>query len=111
MAKYSYHRLDGNHAEIRAALEAVGATVNEKGPLDLLVGFRGANYLLEVKTARGQLRASQKSFLDRWRGQAHIVRTVEDAFGVIGITKREMQQLASLMNSFESSVAPGRPKG
>lgn len=85
MARYSYHRLDGNHHEIRKALEAVGATVDEKGPLDLLVGFRGANYLLEVKTARGKLRASQSAFLKAWKGHAAVVRSVEDALSAIGI--------------------------
>jgi hypothetical protein len=85
MAKYSYHRLDANHREIRSALEAVGATVNEKGPLDLLVGFRGTNYLLEVKTAQGLLRTSQKSFLAEWRGQACVVRSVDEALKAIGV--------------------------
>ncbi len=84
MAKYAYHRLDANHREICKALEAVGATVNEKGPLDLLVGFRGHNYLLEVKTATGRLRASQTAFLASWRGQAVVVRSVEEALTAIG---------------------------
>jgi hypothetical protein len=85
MAKYVYHRLDANHREIKQALEAVGATVNEKGPLDLLVGFRGANYLLEVKTARGKLRASQIAFIRDWRGQALVVRDVAAALRAIGV--------------------------
>lgn len=85
MAKYAYHRLDGNHAAIREALEAVGATVSLQGPLDLLVGFGGQNYLLEVKTARGQLRASQRAFLGRWKGHVAVVRTVDEALGVIGV--------------------------
>lgn len=84
MARYSYHQLDANHRDIRAGLEAVGATVDAKGPLDLLVGFRGANYLLEVKTAKGKLRASQERFLDRWKGQAVVVRTMDEALKAIG---------------------------
>ncbi len=84
MAKYAYHRLDANHAAIRAGLEAVGATVDGKAPVDLLVGFRGRNYLLEVKTAKGKLRASQTAFLGRWKGQAHVVRTLAEALSVIG---------------------------
>lgn len=85
MAKYAYHRLDANHREIRAGLRAVGATVDEKGPLDLLVGFRGANYLLEVKTATGKLRASQEAFLGHWQGQACVVRDLGDALRAIGL--------------------------
>ena len=84
MAKYAYHRLDANHREIVQALQRVGASVDQKGPLDLLVGFRGANYLLEIKTARGNLRATQKAFLDTWDGQAAVVRTVDDALAAIG---------------------------
>jgi hypothetical protein len=84
MAKYSYHRLDANHQAIMDGLRRVGASVTEKGPLDALVGFRGRNYLLEVKTARGQLRASQKAFLESWRGHAAVVRSLDDALKVIG---------------------------
>lgn len=84
MAKYAYHRLDANHVAIREGLRAVGATVNEKGPLDLLVGFRGTNYLLEVKTAKGKLRASQSAFLEAWRGHAVVVRTLDEALAAIG---------------------------
>lgn len=84
MAKYRYHRLDRNHAEIRDALERAGATVVPDGPLDLLVGYRGTNFLLEVKTATGKLRVKQEGFIRRWKGQVTVVRTVEDALAVIG---------------------------
>jgi hypothetical protein len=87
MAKYAYHQLDANHREIRDGLRAVGATVDEKGPLDLLVGFRGTNYLLEVKTATGKLRPSQERFLAGWRGQAVVVRTVDEALKAIGASR------------------------
>jgi hypothetical protein len=84
MARYSYHQLDANHKAIRAGLEAIGATVDVKGPLDLLVGFRGANYLLEVKTATGKVRPSQERFLSRWKGQAVVVRNMDEALRAIG---------------------------
>lgn len=85
MAKYSYHQLDANHREIRDGLITYGATVDAKGPLDLLVGFRGVNYLIEVKTAKGKLRPSQEAFLARWKGQAVVVRTLDEALCAIGI--------------------------
>lgn len=85
MAKYRYHQLDKNHAEIRAALEREGATVVPDGPVDLLVGFQGANYLLEVKTATGKPNAKQEGFMRRWKGQVHIVRTIAEALKVIGL--------------------------
>jgi hypothetical protein len=85
VAKYSYHQKDGNADEIRAGLEAVGATVDPRCPLDWLVGFQGANYLLEVKTAKGKLRPSQERFLKRWKGHAVVVRTLDEAFVAIGL--------------------------
>jgi hypothetical protein len=54
-------------------------------PVDALVGFRGVNHLMEIKTARGKLRASQRAFLDGWRGSVSVVRSVEDALTVIGV--------------------------
>lgn len=84
MAKYSYHRLDRNHDEISEALLNVGASVSETGPLDLIVGFRGLNYLLEVKTKNGKLRPSQERFFSTWAGQRALVRSVDDALRVIG---------------------------
>jgi len=84
MGKYHVHRNDTNTDAIVEALGLVGATVARLGnPLDLLVGFRGRNYLLEVKTAKGKLRASQAAFLEAWDGQAAVVRSVEDALRVI----------------------------
>jgi hypothetical protein len=87
MAKYAYHQLDANHRDIRAGLEAVGASVEVKSPLDLLVGYRGKNYLIEVKTAKGKLRPSQVKFFDRWKGQAIVVRTMDEALLAIGAVR------------------------
>jgi hypothetical protein len=86
MGKYTVHRLDANALEIRYALERVGATVDPRCPGDWLVGFRGANYLLEVKTRAGQQNASQQAFQARWKGHYALVRTVDEAFGAIGFT-------------------------
>lgn len=84
MAKYAYHRLDANHQAIRDALEQAGASVDPRCPADLLVGFRGRNYLLEVKTSKGKLRASQETFRAGWRGHYAVVRSVEEALTVVG---------------------------
>lgn len=87
---------DANEPAIVAAFEARGCTVTRidaKGVPDLLVGWRGANLLVEVKMplgprggmhtggnhVRGDLTADQVAWFDAWRGDAvHIVRTVED---------------------------------
>ncbi len=83
VAKYAYHRLDANHQAIRDALEQMGATVDPRCPGDLLVGFEGRNYLLEVKTSKGKLKASQEAFQAGWRGQYAVVRSVDEALRVV----------------------------
>ena len=99
---------DSNEAEIIAALEKVGATVEQiptgKGVPDLLVGkdmpcpHCGAmfpqNVLEEVKPepVKGKVFAShvklnyrQLAWHEWWRGQKAVVRTPEEALEVIGI--------------------------
>lgn len=85
MAKYSYHRVDANQREIRDALEAVGATCDVRCPSDLLVGYRGQNYLLEVKTDKGKERPTQLKFKARWKGHYALVRSVSDALAALGL--------------------------
>lgn len=87
MAKYSYHRIDANQKEIRDALESAGASIDTRCPGDLLVGFRGVTYLLEVKTAKGKERPKQVKFKARWTGQYAIVRTPEEALTIIGAVR------------------------
>lgn len=79
MAKYLYHRKDNNHDAIRRALEQVGADVTVTNPGDLLVGFRGKTFILEVKDHTGKLRPSQRYFRDRWRGHYAVVRNEHEA--------------------------------
>jgi len=88
---YKTHNVDANQPDIIADLEEAGATVQDlsavgKGCADLLVGFRGVNYLLEIKNIDGlnRIRKSQKEFRERWRGQYDIVRTSEEALRAIG---------------------------
>jgi hypothetical protein len=85
VAKYSYHQLDANHHAIRDGLKARGASTYSGGPLDLIVGFRGRTFLLEVKTAKGKIRPSQEAFLRAWSGHAAVVRTLDEALIAIGI--------------------------
>ena len=75
---------DANEKEIVEALRAVGAKVLHLDDVDLLVGFRGVNYLLEIKTAKGRLNKKQEKFFRGWVGQVNIVRTVDQALGLIG---------------------------
>lgn len=89
---------DRNEPDIIRALEAIGATVqrlHEPGVPDLLIGFEGKMFLLEVKgevgkrggTANRTLTETQERWWQRWTGPPPtIVRTVEEALAVLGIS-------------------------
>lgn len=78
---------DANEPEIIRALLAVGATVarlNDPHVPDLVVGFRGVNYLIEVKHGYGKLTPGQTELHVSWRGQCATAKTVEQALQIIG---------------------------
>jgi Holliday junction resolvase len=82
-------RVDENQREIVRALRACGCTVQHlhevgDGCPDILVGFRGRNYLLEIKNpeTKGRLTNRQKEWFSTWRGQAAVVRTAEEALEI-----------------------------
>ena len=82
-------RTDKNHVEIMWALRSVGASVYSthrvgQGYPDLTVGFRGKNYLIEVKTADGDLTRDEINFFDSWAGQVQVATTVDEALAIIG---------------------------
>ena len=81
--------VDANQKEIVQALEQIGCDVLELGwPLDLLVGYRRRNWLLEIKdpdkvpSAR-VLTGEQVQFFNTWRGQRAKVETVDEAIVVV----------------------------
>jgi hypothetical protein len=64
---------DASEPEIVSTLQALGCTVERLDrPCDLLVGFRGGNYLIEAKTAGTQygkkLNINQEQFNTHWNG-------------------------------------------
>ena len=78
---------DGNQKDIIDALQSVGCRVYYiKQPVDLLVGFRGKNYLLEVKQSKAKTTPAQDRFFESWTGQHKIVRTPEEALKAVGAT-------------------------
>lgn len=98
-------KVDVNQAEIVAALRDVGATVTSlatvgNGCPDLVVGFRGRNYLLEVKppggvrggVSRQTLTEAERDWHRTWRGQRAIVTSVEQALYAIGAARKQGQQ-------------------
>lgn len=88
-----YKKIDANQKAIVAALRDAGASVVSlagigRGCPDLLVGFRGQNYLLEVKNLDGKgdwLTDAEQEFFDGWRGQAIVARSIDDALALLGV--------------------------
>lgn len=82
---------DLNEEAIVQALRKAGASVERlsgtPGLPDLLVGYRGANSLLEVKRPRGKYTPDQKRWAEGWRGAAvYMARSVDEALEFIGAT-------------------------
>lgn len=107
------HR-DKAEPAIIEALEAVGATVEQiskKGVPDLLVGFRGVTYLLEVKTPgacktgnNARANKGQADWIGAWRGgPAAVVETPEQALRAIGLTPPAWK---GEMTSVENGLLP-----
>lgn len=82
-------RVDANQLDIVQALERIGCDVCEVGwPLDLLVGYRQRNWLLEVKDpdkppSERRLTDDEQKFFINWRGQKAKVETVDEALAVV----------------------------
>ena len=84
MARYEVHRSDGNAREIIDAMRKYGASVEIiDRPVDVLVGFRGVTAIAEIKTPRGKLKASQKAFLEGWRGLSRVLRSVDEGIELL----------------------------
>jgi hypothetical protein len=100
MSNYSgaYAKPDANQAEIVVALRQVGASVLSvhrlKNCFDILVGYRGVNYIMEIKNPAyvtkkhgviGALEPGELAFMESWKGGAyHIVQTADEALQIIG---------------------------
>ena len=77
---------DENEVEIVNALRAIGASVahlSSKGIPDLLVSFKNKLFLMEVKKKNGKLTPEQVKFHENWKGEIHIVRTVDEAIVIL----------------------------
>lgn len=55
-------------------------------PVDLLVGYRNRNYLMEVKRdQKAVLTPDQVEFFEAWKGQVVRVHSFEEAAAILGI--------------------------
>jgi hypothetical protein len=63
-------RVDANQDQIVVALRAAGAFVWIIGlPVDLLVGYKGHTFLVEIKTnSKKRLTGLQTDFFEKWCG-------------------------------------------
>ena len=83
-------RVDANQAAIVNALRTAGAYVWVIGlPVDLLVGYKGHTFLVEVKTtSKKRLTALQAAFFETWcGGTLSRVDSPEAALRMIGLIK------------------------
>lgn len=82
-------KIDGNQGAIVAAMRAVGASVESLAPIgkgcpDLLVAFRRAMFLMEVKDGKAEPNELQKRWHIAWCADVHVVRSPDEALQVIG---------------------------
>ena len=83
-------RVDANQDQIVIALRAAGAYVWIISlPVDLLVGYKGHTFLVEIKTdAKKRLTALQADFFENWSGSTLArVDSPDAALRMIGVLK------------------------
>ena len=79
-------RVDANQAQVVSALRAAGAYVWVIGlPVDLLVGYNGQTYLVEIKDGpKKRLTKLQEDFFASWCGNGlHRIESPEAALRMI----------------------------
>lgn len=83
-------RVDANQAQIVSALRAAGAYVWIIGlPVDLLVGYKGHTFLVEIKIGpKKRLTGLQDDFFTNWSGSTLArIDGPEAALRMIGVMK------------------------
>lgn len=86
-------RVDANQKSIVDTFRAIGATVQiismvGKGCPDIIVGYKGVNYLIEIKDGTkaksGQkLTEHEQKFFDHWQGQVCLITSNDDAIALL----------------------------
>ena len=82
-------KVDSNQNEIVEILRNIGATVQTLhtvgfGCPDILVGFRGRNYLFEIKIPGARRNPAQIKWHNNWRGEVHTIKCAGDGLRIIG---------------------------
>lgn len=99
-------RVDANQKGIVLALRQIGATVQPlhtvgRGCPDLLVGFRGRNWLIEVKDgerppSKRRLTDDESVWHETWRGQVATVGSIEDAINQVTAQNEQGEALRGI---------------
>lgn len=98
-------KVDRNQGEIVRALRSVGASVAITSAVgggfpDLVVGYRGRNFLIEIKdgekvpSAR-RLTGAQERFVGAWRGEWSKADTADEALEAIGAVRQKKPEATS----------------
>lgn len=94
-------RIDDNQTEIVKALRSAGATVrivsSVSNFVDIVVGFRGQNYLMEVKDGNkppsGQkLTPGEEKFQGEWKGNVSNINSIDSALASIGVDSAQISR-------------------
>lgn len=93
-------RTDRNQSEIVRALRQLGCSVQSlaeigQGCPDLLVGFRGENFLMEVKDGMAKpsaqkLTECEKLWHKTWSGKVVIVTSAKEAIALVEATQSRL---------------------
>jgi len=72
-------------------LKALGCSVLDlsdvgNGCLDILVGYKGRNFLFEIKSEKGNLTFQQGMFFQTWSGNCYLVRSFKDCIDIFKST-------------------------
>jgi hypothetical protein len=91
-------KVDRNQAEIVRDLRKAGCSVwitsgVGQGAVDIVVGYDGRNFLLEIKDplqppSKRRLTEDESTFHAGWNGQIEVVETTEEAFRAVGVTQK-----------------------
>lgn len=86
-------KVDANQKQITEALRRAGCSVQPlhtigRGVPDLLVGWRGKNFLLELKDgskrpSERRLTEDQQTWHQEWRGQVAVAESIEEALRLL----------------------------
>ena len=97
MSKHRYAaKIDKNQPEIVKALRKINGVTVQLGMDDILVGYKGANYWIEIKEPEtasnvtgevqpSKIKSSQHKLVAEWKGQYSIVHDIDQILTIIGV--------------------------